>query len=118
MEHHSQASYIKGRASYNNLLAATCLTHPILDILRMRASLHRLLPFITLCCSLFVCEALGEGDAFNVDLTAGFDLQAATSKEPATALEYTDEGGVLHFNPYDAQRIGSDGMQGYGGDIS
>jgi hypothetical protein len=77
----------------------------------MHVNLRLSLPVITLCCSLLVREAWAGGDSFSVDLNAGFDLQAETSKEPATALEFTDDGGVLHFNPYDAQRIGSDGRQ-------
>lgn len=53
-------------------------------------------------------DASGAQD-FAVDVEAGANLQVETSGEPATALEFTTDGGVPFFNPYAYQRIGSDG---------
>ena len=83
----------------------------------MRAVRQRLLPLVTFVLS-FVCihETLAQSQsapsgaqAFTFDIDAGADMQAATSKQPATALEFTTDGGVPFFNPYVAQHIGSDG---------
>lgn len=46
---------------------------------------------------------------YSFDIDAGAELQSETSKEPATALEFTTEAGVPYSQPYDYQRIGSDG---------
>lgn len=48
---------------------------------------------------------------YTFDLNAGADLQAQTSEKPATALEFTNEGGTPYSMPYDYQRIGSDGKE-------
>ena len=47
------------------------------------------------------------------DLNTGAELQAQTSEKPATALEFTNEGGTPYAMPYDYQRIGSDGKATY-----
>lgn len=46
---------------------------------------------------------------YSFDLNAGPELQAVTSEQAATDLEFTTEGGVPYSQPYDYQRIGSDG---------
>ena len=46
---------------------------------------------------------------YSFDIEAGAELQAETSNEPATSLEFTTEAGVPYSQPYDYQRIGSDG---------
>ncbi len=46
---------------------------------------------------------------YTFDLNAGAELQVQTSEKPATALEFTNEGGTPYAMPYDYQRIGSDG---------
>ncbi|KAI0696337.1 catalase-domain-containing protein [Cytidiella melzeri] len=87
----------------------------------MRFNRQRLLPFVIIVCSVFAIEALANvqnlardtaapgSQAFSFNVEYGSDMQVATSKEPATAMEFTTDGGVPHSNPYDYQRIGSNG---------
>lgn len=46
---------------------------------------------------------------YTFDLNAGAALQTETDDKPATDVEFTTGGGVTHSQPYDYQRIGSDG---------
>ncbi|KAI0088364.1 catalase-domain-containing protein [Irpex rosettiformis] len=90
----------------------------------MRSLHQRLLPFITFVLSSLCARetlanaqlsglprdtASSNGQAFSFDIEAGADLQVATSKESATSLEFTTDGGVPFFNPYVHQQIGSNG---------
>ncbi|KAI0340276.1 catalase-domain-containing protein [Trametopsis cervina] len=49
------------------------------------------------------------GQPFNFDVNTGANLQAATSNQPATSVEFTTQGGSPYTHPYDYQRIGDDG---------
>lgn len=49
-------------------------------------------------------------DSFTFDINAGSDLQLQTDGKAAPSLTFSSEGGVPYTNPYDAQKIGSDGM--------
>lgn len=50
------------------------------------------------------------GQSFTFDLNSGPELQAQIDEKPATQVSFSTEGGVPYSQPYDAQRIGSDGM--------
>ncbi|KAI0784110.1 catalase-domain-containing protein [Abortiporus biennis] len=50
-----------------------------------------------------------DGEAFSFDLATGFQTQEQTSSKPAPEVVFTNEGGTPYSQPYDAQRIGSDG---------
>lgn len=49
------------------------------------------------------------GEAFNFDVSSGPQTQVSTSDKDAPSVVFTTEGGTPYSQPYDAQRISSDG---------
>ena len=47
---------------------------------------------------------------FTFDLNSGPELQAQTDEKSAPQVSFSTEGGVPYSQPYDGQKIGSDGM--------
>ena len=49
-------------------------------------------------------------DSFTFDLNTGSDLQLQTDGKAAPEVTFSSSGGTPYTNPYDAQKIGSDGQ--------
>lgn len=59
--------------------------------------------------AVFARDTAPPGQSFAFDLNSGPELQLSTDEKPATEMSFSTEGGVPYSQPYDAQRLGSDG---------
>lgn len=117
---HQCAKYGQATTVYNrwsDIRPLISLSHWFIVSLAMRFTRRSLLPLGVLAGSVLSQETVvgltrdtaPPGQPFNFDVNTGANLQAATSNQPATSVEFTTQGGSPYTHPYDYQRIGDDG---------